>query len=312
VVFRRERSRLSLSPKRLIATLTAVDQPAFKSPRGHMIPHSGPLNSQGSRHGPRLCQPSQGPVNRYLLNIETRPHACADLSRYVHLNPVRVGRLGLGKSERQRMRVGASLAPEARVVEDRITRLRRYRWSSYRAYVGLGKRPAWLDCEAILELGGGQKGERGRNYREYVEAAVREGREKSPWEQLKDQVVLGGEEFLENLRRHVVGNAREQRGVRRLAVACPMLSEVIASVEKVKGERWGEFRDRHGDSGRDLVLYLGRRRCGLKLQELAGAAGMTDYSTVSIAIRRFEKRLRRSKVEQEQFKQVCQLSNVEM
>ena len=57
------------------------------------------------------------------------------------------------------------------------------------------------------------------------------------------------------------------------------LSEVIASVEKVKGERWVEFRDRHGDSGRDLVLYLGRRRCGLKLQELAGAAGMTDYST---------------------------------
>jgi hypothetical protein len=123
---------------------------------------------------------------------------------------------------------------------------------------------------------------------------------------------VGGEEFLENLRRHVVGNAREQRGVRRLAVACPTLSEVIASVEKVKGESWGEFRDRHGDSGRDLVLYLGRRRCGLKLQELAGAAGMTDYRTVSIAIRRFEKRLRRSKVDQEQFEQVCQLSNIEM
>lgn len=220
--------------------------------------------------------------------------------------------VGVGQKRAAEDARGASLAPEARVVEDRITRLRRYRWSSYRAYVGLGKRPAWLDCEAILELGGGQKGERGRNYREYVEAAVREGWEKSPWEQLKDQVVLGGEEFLENLRRHVVDNAREQRGVRRLAVACPTLSEVIASVEKVKGERWGEFRDRHGDSGRDLVLYLGRRRCGLKLQELAGAAGMTDYSTVSIAIRRFEKRLRRSKVEQEQFKQVCQLSNVEM
>jgi hypothetical protein len=123
---------------------------------------------------------------------------------------------------------------------------------------------------------------------------------------------VGGEEFLENLRRHVVGNAREQRGVRRLAVACPTLSEVIASVEKVKGESWGEFRDRHGDSGRDLVLYLGRRRCGLKLQELAGAAGMTDYRTVSIAIRRFQKRLRRSQVEQKQFEQVCQLSNIEM
>ena len=32
------------------------------------------------------------------------------------------------------------------------------------------------------------------------------------------------------------------------------------AVEEVKGERWEEFRDRHGDWGRDAALYLGRRR----------------------------------------------------
>ena len=79
----------------------------------------------------------------------------------------------------------------------------------------------------------------------------------------------------------------------------------------MKGQPWAEFRDRHGDDGRDLVLYVGRRACGLKLRELAAAVGMTDYSAVSIAIRRYERQLRRSKSRREQLKQVCQLSNVD-
>ena len=235
-----------------------------------------------------------------------------DLSRYVHLNPVRVARLGLGKSEQQRIRVGASLAPDAKVVKERIREMRRYRWSSYRAYVGLGSRSEWLECEAVLALGGGKKAEQKRNYREYVEGAIREGMPPRPWEQLKEQVVLGGAEFLARLRQHVTGDAREQRGARRLAMARPTLAEVIGWVERVKGESWADFRDRHGDSGRDLVLYLGRRVCGLKLKELAQAASLRDYSAVTLAVKRFEKRLGRNQADQAQLKRVCQLSNVEM
>ena len=235
-----------------------------------------------------------------------------ELSRYVHLNPVRVGRLGLGKADRQGMRVGASGAADTRTVQERIARLRGYRWSSYRAYVGLGKRPEWLECDRVLELVGGKKEERVRHYRAYVEAAVREGLEKSPWEALQDQVLLGGEAFLEELRAHVRGNRREQRGAQRLARSRPKLEEVIAQVEKVKGRPWVEIRDRYGDDGRDLVLYVGRRACGLKLGELARAAGMRDYGAVSVAIRRYERRLERSKSGREMLQRVCQMSNVEM
>ena len=196
------------------------------------------------------------------------------LSRYVHLNPVRVGALGLGKAQRQRMRVGARGVPNARVMRERIRRLRSNRWGSYRAYAGLGERPEWLTCEVILELLGGESTERQKNYREYVEEAVLEGLPETPWEHLQEQVVLGAQEFLEKLRRHVKGNAREQRGASRLARVRPTLGEVITAVEKLKGQKWVEFRDRHGDSGRDLVLYAGQRVCAIKLQDLATAAGM--------------------------------------
>jgi chromosomal replication initiation ATPase DnaA len=61
-----------------------------------------------------------------------------------------------------------------------------------------------------------------------------------------------------------------------------------------------------------LVLYLARRVCGLGLRELANAAGMMDYSAVSIAVRRLEKRLRRNTAERDQFQRICHLLNVEM
>jgi REP element-mobilizing transposase RayT len=235
-----------------------------------------------------------------------------ELSRYVHLNPVRVGHLGLGKTDQQQMRVGAPEAPDARTVRERIARLRRYRWSSYRAYVGLGQRPGWLECDRVLALGGGKKEERVENYREYVESALREGLEKSPWEELKDQVVLGGATFLEEIRAQVTGNPLEQRGVRGLARSRPKLEEIIANVEKVKGRPWAEIRDRYGDDGRDLVLHVGRRACGLRLGELAAAAGMNGYKAVSAALRRYERRLQRGKSGRELLKQVCRMSNVEM
>jgi hypothetical protein len=125
-------------------------------------------------------------------------------------------------------------------------------------------------------------------------------------------VVLGSEKFVEKLRGHVRGKAREQRGVARLGSARPRLEDVIANVEKVKGEAWAEFRDRYGDEGRDLVLYVGQRACGMKLGELAAAAGMSDYKAVSMAIRRYEGRLRRSASGQALLRKVCQMSKVEM
>src|SRR5258705_13674953 len=127
----------------------------------------------------------QGRFKSVLVNPE---EWALSLSRYLHLNPVRVGRLGLGKSERQRMRVGAAGAPEPEVVRQRIALLREHCWSSYRAYIGLAAKPAWLECEVILKFGAGKAAERQANYRRYVEAAVREGLEQSPWEQLREQV----------------------------------------------------------------------------------------------------------------------------
>jgi hypothetical protein len=76
-----------------------------------------------------------------------------------------------------------------------------------------------------------RKGNARGKYREYVESALREGLEKSPWSELKEQVVLGGEEFLESLRQSVKGAARDRRGAKRLGASRPSLAEVIAKCD---------------------------------------------------------------------------------
>lgn len=73
-----------------------------------------------------------------------------------------------------------------------------------------------MECEEVLRLGGGPAADMRRAYRDYAEAAVREGLARSPWEELKEQVVLGGREFLEGLRAKVCGDAHEQRRAQRL------------------------------------------------------------------------------------------------
>ncbi len=63
--------------------------------------------------------------------------------------------------------------------------------------------------------------------------------------------------------------------------------------ESLRRERWQTFRDRYGDWSRDLALYLGQRRCGIKLKELGKLAGGIDYGSVSGAIRWLEMRATR-------------------
>src|SRR5436190_17621615 len=64
----------------------------------------------------------------------------------------------------------------------------------------------WWVCWAAE----GPRAQRRMAYRDYVEEAMREGLEASPWEQLVGRVVLGSQEFVARMQRVVSGNGREQ------------------------------------------------------------------------------------------------------
>ncbi|HZL43723.1 MAG TPA: transposase [Verrucomicrobiae bacterium] len=234
-----------------------------------------------------------------------------ELSRYVHLNPVRTARMGLDKRARKADRLGIGGKPDAEQVRERLQRLRHYPWSSYRAYAGLAKRPQWLTCNVVLEMvGRGTLRDRQQAYTKYVEGAVREGVEESLWEHLEGRLILGSRHFIEEVSKQLRGSDREQPQRRALARR-PKWEEVVKAVERVRGETWPRFRDRYGDRGRDLALYFGRKAAGLGLRELGMVAGGLDYATVSVAIKRFERRMTQDKNLRKIATSVAQLLNVE-
>ena len=202
-------------------------------------------------------------------------------SVYIHLNPVRRKKEGLGKAANGAERRG--LKPIDRdAVKRRLKKLRTFRWSSYGAYAGYGAEPDWLTTKELLLRGGGRPA-----YRRYVQRHVTRGEMPEGYEDFGGRVALGSQGFLMKAKGWVGKISKEQPDRVQMVRRVPP-GAVVKVVEQKRGESWSEFADRHGDWGRDLVLYLARRRCGLTLSEIGQYFGIAEYKAVSSAVRRFE------------------------
>lgn len=158
---------------------------------------------------------------------------------------------------------------------------------------------------------GGPRGKAAQSYRRYVEEAICEGLMESPLEEVEAQLILGGVALRAQVRRLVGGKRRREQPSAR-ALGRRDFQEVVAAVSSLKGESWESFRDRHGDWGRDLALWLGRTHCGLKLRELAALAGGIDYATVSVATIRWRRRTATDKKLMRIQQRAAEMLNAEM
>ena len=198
---------------------------------------------------------------------------------------------GLGKKEKAAQSKGMGKPPTKEEVAQRLGRVRKFPWSSYRAYAGYEKMPQWLDGEELLQRRGKGPGARTKGYREMVEGRIRQGVEEDLWSQVRWGAVLGAERFARKVRGRIVLGP-ETRGRRELRKR-RSFEEVVRMVERIKGESWMEFRDRYGDWGRDLVLWAGRRFCGMRLADLGAKAGGIGNSAVTVAVQRLQQKARR-------------------
>ena len=141
--------------------------------------------------------------------------------------------------------------------------------------------------------GGRGQVEQAKAVRAYTEQEVREGGlTESPWEGLVGGVILGSQEYAQALLRHRKRQHREEPSeARKLAVAPASWEQIVKAVERAKGESWEKFSQRHGDWGRDAVLWLGRHAGRMPLGQLAALVGGCDYTTVAKGVSRFALRM---------------------
>jgi putative transposase len=110
---------------------------------------------------------------RYKAILVQKESYLLEVARYLVLNPVR-----------------ARMVPSAGD----------YAWSSYRAMTGEDAAPEWLETRAILAAFGQTEADAVEGYRSFMAAGKGQP---SPWEQLKQQVFLGSDAFVEAMQRKV-------------------------------------------------------------------------------------------------------------
>ena len=207
-----------------------------------------------------------------------------DASAYVHLNPVRVMGLGLGKGDNKAEVMGL-VAPDRDQVKQRFKVLREHRWSSYRCYGNYARAPEWLVTDVLLGRAGGAE-----SYRRYVQSYVTRGMDPDAFTGFSERVALGSREFLDRAREWV-GTVSPEQPDRHFKTRRVPFERIVSVVESVKGESWTSFHHRYGDWGTGMVLYLCRMHSGLTLQQIGDTAGDMAYKAVYERVRRFKEQL---------------------
>jgi hypothetical protein len=205
------------------------------------------------------------------------------------LNPSRMKIYGLGKKDRRAVNAGKVSGVK---VEEALKALREQEWSSFPVYAGIRKAPEWLRLQEVRER---MQGKLGKPYRERLEQKIRLGLKEDVWEELKAGFILGSKAFALKIGELMAINREEQFKTKELKKRLTW-REVVKGIEEEKGESWSEFSNRHGDTGRDLVLWMARRHGGDRLKELGELAGGMSYQSVHKAILNFERKRKASEM----------------
>ena len=231
----------------------------------------------------------QGRFHSVLIENET---GVVEVVRYVHLNPVRVAKLGLGKGDQHRSRAAKRQDVSREEVAERLQVLKDYWWSSWRVYSGAEPTPKWLRTELIaVACGGRSKTERRKTLCEFTKEPIREGILESPWDRLVGGIVLGSHEFALGLAKQVGGDPSQQTASRRLKRERAVTWENMVTLAKeIRGRKWEELLEAHGDWTRDAVLSVAVREGGLRLPEVLRRIPGLSYNAAAQAIRRVRER----------------------
>jgi putative transposase len=196
------------------------------------------------------------------------------LSRYLHLNPVRIRTL------------------EKRPLSDQMKYLTAYPWSSLPGYLSRREKAAFVHYALVLsEYGGDTDGAR-KAYRQALYQDLVAGI------QIKDKVLgqslLGGEEFIEWVReRFLKGEKDRERPSLKQIPTYRAKDAILRGIEEEAGKKIETIAQERRPL-RQMVMELLYRRGGLKGKETGRILGV-GYTSVSRERRRLRERLSRDR-----------------
>lgn len=217
-------------------------------------------------------------VGRYKAKLVENDGYHLSVSRYLHLNPVRVRKVA------------------RRSVEEQREYLNRYPWSSYGAYVGRDEVPEWLSCDPILALCARERTRRRGRYRRFVEGLL--GKED---EELLDLMKnstygIGGEDFQQWVKGQMIERGRRSKNpedvsLRREETILDPEHVLTVTAEALGADR-SQFRERRRNSVlRGAAARMLCRYAGLTQRQAAGVLEIGTGAAAGRQMRRLKERL---------------------
>ena len=193
---------------------------------------------------------------RYKAILVEADEYALELSRYIHLNPVRVGA---------------------------VTDPAYYRWSSCADYIDHRKVPNWLKRDFILGHFGAAEKDSVPKYQQFVKDLI--GKETAnPMAQVVVGSILGSPEFVERIQGEYEERMLQDRNLPMPLQATPKveLNRLMEAAQAAFGEK--------NRQAKNVAIHLAHQYGGLKLREIGARFGLKE-SGVSEASRRVSKAL---------------------
>ena len=221
---------------------------------------NGSYTSYFNRRHRRVGHLFQGRFKGHLVEEEGY---FLEVSRYLHLNPVRARLVG---------------QPEA------------WPWSSWAGYCRAGRAVPWVTYTRVLGEFGRDAAQARRAYARFVRAGVA-APPASPFAAAVGGLVVGSQSFVERVKGLLGPRAAEAALPQLAPLRCrPSLERIAAAVAGHFGQDAAAWTPgtRSDDAGRAVAACLARRRFGYSVKQVAEALGYRSHGGVRGAIARVE------------------------
>ncbi len=210
----------------------------------------------------------QGRFKAFLVDVD---EYLKQLSRYVHLNPVRA-KIVTGPSD--------------------------YTWSSYPAFMGKVKSPDWLNTRWLLSIFGKRKRQAIKNYRSFVEDTDIKDLE-DPFEKVIEGIFLGGPDFIEWAKTSFLSNQAENKELPQLKALksktpVETILHVVSNEFSCSQEHLVE-KGRKRNRARDVAIYLSRNYSGITCNDLGQVFGGISGAAITMKYKQMSEEIPRDK-----------------
>lgn len=197
------------------------------------------------------------------------------LSRYIHLNPVRV-----------KVMAKASF-------KERVTYLINYLWSSLPGYVTKNKKEPFIDYAIVLEEYGGNTNKARKAYRATIAVDLKEGIEIK--DKILGQSILGKEEFIEWVKEKFIDREKDVAEIPSVKEIQRYRSKdiVLKVIQEETGKDLENLRKEKGVL-RQIAMDVLYRIGGMRGREIGNLMGI-GYTAVSQERKRLSERIWKDK-----------------